>query len=147
MAAGAPVANVRVPRLRAAGAATGPAACADHARPHPYAYDERARGRLQAGDPAGALASARQATKVSPNHADGPELAGEALLAAGKPGDAAREFSRAAKAYPWWGLVQLKWGEALARSGKAEAAKAKFALAGRLDLTRAERAELARVNR
>jgi hypothetical protein len=66
---------------------------------------------------------------------------------AGKPGDAVREFSRAAKAYPWWGRVQLKWGEALAESGKADAAKARFALAARLELTPAERVELARVSR
>ena len=113
----------------------------------PYAYEERARGRLLAGDPAGALVYARLSSKVSPNRADGPELAGEALLAAGKPGDAVREFSRAAKLYPWWGRIQLKWGEALAKLGKADAAKAKFALAVRLELTAAERAELAQVSR
>ena len=108
----------------------------------PYAYEERARGRLQAGDPAGALAYARLSSKVSPNRADGPQLAGEALLAAGKPRDAVREFSRAAKAYPWWGRVQLKWGEALAAQGKAADAQAKWRTAAGMDLAPAERTRL-----
>ena len=108
----------------------------------PFAYEERARGRLQAGDPAGALAYARLSSKVSPNRADGPQLAGEALLAAGKPRDAVREFSRAAKAYPWWGRVQLKWGEALAAQGKAADAQAKWRTAAGMDLAPAERTRL-----
>jgi hypothetical protein len=40
-------------------------------------------------------------------------------------------------------LLHLKWGEALARQGRADEAKAQFAAAARLDLTAAERAELA----
>ena len=108
----------------------------------PFAYEERARSRLQAGDPAGALVYARLSSKVSPHRADGPQLAGEALLAAGKPRDAVREFSRAAKAYPWWGRVQLKWGEALAKLGKADEARAKWRAAAAMELTAAERTRL-----
>jgi tetratricopeptide (TPR) repeat protein len=111
----------------------------------PFAYDESARGRLLAGDPKGALAFARRAAKVSPGHADGPELAGEALLAAGDPRAAAREFARAAQLYPWWGSVHVKWGEALAKLGKPDEARVHWRMAGTMDLTPTERAELARV--
>ena len=41
--------------------------------------------------------------------------------------------------------MHLKWGEALAKQGKAAEARAQFALAAGLDLTAAERAELAGV--
>ena len=55
---------------------------------------------------------------------------------------ALKAYTSAAKLAPRWGLLHLKWGEALAAQGKAEEARAKWRAAAGMDLTAAERARL-----
>ena len=55
-------------------------------------------------------------------------------------------FAEADKYAPNWGRLHLKWGEALGFAGKRDEAKKQFVLATGLDLTPAEKTELARVN-
>ena len=54
-------------------------------------------------------------------------------------------FAEANKYAPNRGRLHLKWGEALAFSGKPADAKAQFARAAQLDLTPPEKAELVRM--
>ena len=54
------------------------------------------------------------------------------------------KFAEANTYAPNWGRLHLKWGEALVYAGKKDGAKAQFARAAQLDLTYADRAELAR---
>jgi Tfp pilus assembly protein PilF len=53
------------------------------------------------------------------------------------------KFAAADKYAPNWGRLHLKWGEALAYSGKPAEAKAQLARAAALDLTPSEKSELA----
>ena len=53
------------------------------------------------------------------------------------------KFAEAEKYAPNWGRLHLKWGEALVYAGKKDEAKAQFARAAQLDLTAAEKSELA----
>ncbi len=114
--------------------------------PHiPTAQREWGRTRVARGDAAGALAQAEAAVKITPHYADAIELAGEALAAKGDAPGAVKRYAEAAKLAPRWGRLHMKWGEALAKQGKAAEAKAQFAAAAGLDLTAAERSELAGV--
>ena len=54
------------------------------------------------------------------------------------------KFAEAEKYAPNWGRLHLKWGEALVYAGKTNEAKTQFARAAQLDLTAADKAELAR---
>ncbi|MDB5454233.1 MAG: hypothetical protein JWO33_2811, partial [Caulobacteraceae bacterium] len=69
---------------------------------------------------------------------------GEALMAKGDFKGAVAKFEQASRHAPRWGRLHMKWGEALAKLGKAAEAKARFAAAAGMDLKPAERAELAR---
>ena len=55
------------------------------------------------------------------------------------------KFAQAGKYAPNWGRLHLKWGEALTYAGKKDEAKAQFTRAATLDLTPAEKSELAHV--
>jgi tetratricopeptide (TPR) repeat protein len=55
------------------------------------------------------------------------------------------KFTEAEKYAPNWGRLHLKWGEALLYTGKTTEAQKQFARAAELDLTAAEKIELARV--
>ncbi len=112
-----------------------------------FAQVEWGKVKLARGDAAGALALARAAQKLAPRFADPVELEAEALLARGDARAAARRFAAADALSPGWGRLHLKWGQALANLGKADEARAQWKLAAGLDLTAAERAELARVLR
>jgi Flp pilus assembly protein TadD len=68
---------------------------------------------------------------------------GEALMAKSRSDLALTKFSEAAEDAPNWGRLHLKWGEALVYAGKKDEAKAQFARATQLDLTPADKAELA----
>jgi tetratricopeptide (TPR) repeat protein len=109
----------------------------------PLAYAEWGRMRLDKGDPDGAIAVLRTAVAKGPRFADPPQIWGEALMAKGDVAAASQKFAEAAKLAPSWGRNHLKAGEALTRLGRAEAARTELRTAGGLDLTAAERAELA----
>ena len=57
---------------------------------------------------------------------------------------AVAKFAEARKYAPNWGRLHLKWGEALVYAGKVDEAKKQFARAAQLDLSAADKAELAR---
>lgn len=109
----------------------------------PLAYAEWGRLRLDKGDPDGAIAVLRTAEAKGPRFADPPQIWGEALMAKGDFAGASRKFADAARLAPNWGRNHLKAGEALTRLGGAEAARNELRTASGLDLTPAERAELA----
>jgi predicted negative regulator of RcsB-dependent stress response len=69
---------------------------------------------------------------------------GEALIAKNRSDLARAKFEAANRYAPNWGRLHLKWGEALLWSGDKDGAKAAFARAEKLDLTDAERQELAK---
>ena len=108
----------------------------------PQAYAERARARLDAGDPAAAAALAATAEAKNPRFADAPEVRGEALLAARDLPGAVAAFARAGALAPRWGRGRLMWGEALLLQGHDREARSQFAAAKALDLSRPDRAAL-----
>jgi hypothetical protein len=109
----------------------------------PYQWGE---ALLDAGDPARALAQFQLANQRGPHWADPLEGWGEALVKLGKPAEAVSRFKAAEKFAPRWGRLHLKWGEALAALGKGDEARTHWRQAAALDLTRAERQELATVS-
>lgn len=109
----------------------------------PQAETAWAEVLLARGDTGGALKQAQASYAKNPRFADASEVWGEALLIQGDAPGAAAKFAEAAKLTPRWGRLRLKWGEALAKEGKKAEAKAQFSAAAGLDLTAAERAELA----
>jgi tetratricopeptide (TPR) repeat protein len=111
-----------------------------------FAETDWARALL-ARDVRGAIAHAAHAHNTSPRFADPLEVWGEALLAKGDAGGAARKLAAAAAFAPKWGRLHLKWGEALAAEGKAAEAQAQWRAAAAMDLTTTERTELARTSR
>jgi tetratricopeptide (TPR) repeat protein len=98
------------------------------------------------GDPARAAVQFREALRRSPRAEEAMVGLGEALLAQGDAAGAVQQFVAADKLTPLWGRLHLKLGQALAKQGRAADARAQFATAARLDLTAAERAELAQVS-
>jgi tetratricopeptide (TPR) repeat protein len=111
----------------------------------PEAYNDWGRVLLMKGDLAGAIAKFGIAIQKGPHFADPLEMWGEALMAQNRSDLALAKFEEANKYAPAWGRLHLKWGEALLWSGDKAAAQRQFAAAASLDLTRAEKAELARV--
>jgi len=110
----------------------------------PFAYEEWGRSLLLRGKPDEALAQFVIATQKGPHFADPLEGWGEALMAKNQSHLAVAKFAEAQKYAPNWGRLHLKWGEALVYAGKKDEAKAHLALAAGLDLTPADKAELAR---
>ena len=108
----------------------------------PFAQTDWGRIRLQRGDIDGALELAADAHAKTADFADPLELWGEALLAKNDAKGAAARFSKAAQFAPRWGRLHLKWGEALAKLGKADEARAKWGAASGMDLTPTERARV-----
>jgi hypothetical protein len=68
-------------------------------------------------------------------------------MAKKQPDQALDKFAEAEKYAPNWGRLHLKWGEALGFSGKKDEAQKQYATAAGLDLTAADKAELARDTR
>src|SRR4029077_13333507 len=97
------------------------------------------------GDAAGAATQFRIANQNGPHFADPMEGWGEGLMAKNQSRVALAKCAEAEKYAPNWGRLHLKWGEALVYVGKKDEAKAQFARAAVLDLTAAEKAELARI--
>ena len=56
------------------------------------------------------------------------------------------KFAEADRYAPNWGRLHLKWGEALIYTGKNDEAREQYQKASMLDLTAADKAELARVS-
>jgi tetratricopeptide (TPR) repeat protein len=110
----------------------------------PFAYSDWGAALLARGDTDGAIAKFTTANQIGPHFANPLEGWGEALMAKNQSHLALAKFAEAEKYAPNWGRLHLKWGEALVYAGKKDQAQAQFTRAGQLDLTAAEKAELAR---
>ena len=110
----------------------------------PFAHMDWAKALLAKGDVDGAIAQLVLANKAGPHFADPLELWGEALARKGDLAVAVAKFAEADKFAPRWGRNHLLWGEALARLGKSGEAQRQFNAAAGLDLSVADRAELAK---
>jgi hypothetical protein len=109
----------------------------------PFAYADWGAVLLEQGKPDAAIAKFALANRQGPHFADPLELWGEALMAKRRSDLALAKFAAAEKYAPGWGRLHLKWGEALAYAGDRNEATKQFAAATRLQLTQAEKAELA----
>jgi tetratricopeptide (TPR) repeat protein len=110
----------------------------------PFPDSEWGAMLLAKGDAAGAIAKFRNANQKGPHFADPLEMWGEALMLQNRSDLALAKFMDADQYAPHWGRLHLKWGEALVYAGKPDEAKKQFAIASGLDLSAADRAELAR---
>ena len=109
----------------------------------PFAEYEWGRVMLTRGQTDAAMAEFKLANQKGPHFADPLEGWGEALMAKNQSHLALAKFAEAEKYAPNWGRLHLKWGEALVYAGKKDEAKAQFTRAVQLDLTPAEKSELA----
>jgi tetratricopeptide (TPR) repeat protein len=109
----------------------------------PFAEAAWGRALLARKQPDAAIAHFAAANRIGPHFADPLEGWGEALMAKNESRLAPAKFAEAEKHAPNWGWLQLKWGEALAYAGKKDEAAKHFARAATLDLTPAEKSELA----
>jgi tetratricopeptide (TPR) repeat protein len=112
----------------------------------PFAYADWGEMLLHEGDYDAAIAEFREANLKGPHFADPLEKWGEALVQEKRSDLALAKFEEAAKFAPNWGRLHLKWGEALVYAAKKDQAGKQFALASALDLSAAEKSELARMN-
>jgi tetratricopeptide (TPR) repeat protein len=110
----------------------------------PFAFTDWGQMLLAKGDPDAAIAQFTIANQKGPHFADPLEGWGEALMAKNESHLALAKFAEADKYAPNWGRLHLKWGEALVYAGKKEDARAQLQKALTLDLTAADKAELAR---
>jgi tetratricopeptide (TPR) repeat protein len=109
----------------------------------PLVYATWGQALLERGQPDAAIAQFTIANRRGPHFADPLEGWGEALMAQNRSDQALAKFAEAEKYAPNWGRLHLKWGEALAYAGKRDDARAQFSRATQLDLTPAEKSELA----
>ena len=110
----------------------------------PFAHEDWGRSLLERGQADAAIEKFQLSSEKGPHFADSLEGWGEALMARNQSHLALAKFAEAVKYAPNWGRLHLKWGEALAYSGKRDEAARQFARAAQLDLTQAEKSELAR---
>jgi Flp pilus assembly protein TadD len=99
---------------------------------------------LQKGDVDGAIVKFQTANQKGPHFADPLELWGEALMATNRSDLALAKFEEAARYAPSWGRLHMKWAEALGYVGRRGEARAQYRIASTLDLSVADKAELAR---
>jgi tetratricopeptide (TPR) repeat protein len=111
----------------------------------PFADTEWGAMLMAKGDDDGAIAKFTLANQKGPHFADPLEMWGEALMRENRSDLALAIFAEAEKYAPNWGRLHLKWGEALLWSGDKVGAQKQFAVASHLDLTAAEKSELAGV--
>ncbi len=111
----------------------------------PFAYTDWGRMLLAKSDLDGAIATFAAANRKGPHFADPLEYWGETLIAKNRSDLALAKFAEANQYAPNWGRLHLKWGEALHWAGHKNEAQQQLALAARLDLTAAEKSELAQV--
>jgi tetratricopeptide (TPR) repeat protein len=109
----------------------------------PFAYIDWGQMLLTKGDDNGAIAKFTLANQKSPYFADPLEMWGEALMSKNRSDLALAKFEEANKYAPNWGRLHLKWGDALLYSGDKNGAEKQFALTAHLDLSAAEKSELA----
>ena len=110
----------------------------------PFAEEEWGEALLERGQPDAAIAKFTIANQKGPHFADALEGWGEALMRQNRSDRALAKFEEAAKYAPNWGRLHLKWREALVYAGKKDEAQKQFALAATLDLSAADKAELAK---
>jgi tetratricopeptide (TPR) repeat protein len=110
----------------------------------PFAYFDWGQSLLARGQTDEAIEKFKLANQKGPRFADPLEGWGEALMAKNQSHLALAKFAAANQYAPNWGRLHLKWGEALRYVGKPEEARKHLARAAQLDLTPAEKAELAR---
>jgi tetratricopeptide (TPR) repeat protein len=110
----------------------------------PFAYTDWGDMLLARGQPGAAIEKFTLANQKGPHFADPLEGWGEALMAKNQSHLALAKFAEAEKYAPNWGRLHLKWGEALVYAGKKDEAKVQFARAAQLDLSVADKAELAK---
>ena len=118
----------------------------------PFAYFEWGEARLARRDFDGAATLFRRASEISPRWADPLKYWADALaLRAVSRGDrsgmkeALRLYRQASERARRWGALHLDWGRALWHAGHRDEAREKFAVAARMDLSRADRARLVRI--
>jgi tetratricopeptide (TPR) repeat protein len=112
----------------------------------PFAYADWGQMLLAKDDPDAAIAKFTVANQKGPHFADPLEMWGEALMTKNRSDLALAKFTEAEKYAPNWGRLHLKWGEALFYAGKKDEAHAQYQKASSLDLSAADKAELAKVN-
>jgi tetratricopeptide (TPR) repeat protein len=112
----------------------------------PFADTDWGAMLLAKGDYDGAIAKFRSANQNGPHFADPLEMWGEALMMKNRSDLALAKFEEADKYAPDWGRLHLKWGEALFWSGDKDGAQKQFAIAAGLDLSAADKSELAKVS-
>ena len=110
----------------------------------PFAYADWGLALLDRGDADAAIAKFTLANQKGPKFADPLEMWGEALIAKKQPDLALAKFEEAEKYAPNWGRLHLKWGEALGYAERKDEARAQYQKASTLDLSAADKAELAR---
>jgi tetratricopeptide (TPR) repeat protein len=111
----------------------------------PFADADWGQMLLAKGDLDGAIAKFESANRKGPHFADPLEMWGEALMRQNRSDLALAKFAEADKYAPNWGRLHLKWGEALFYAGQKDDAKTQLAIAATLDLSGAEKSELARL--
>ncbi len=112
----------------------------------PFADTDWGETLLRKGDLDGAIAKFKIANQKGPHFADPLEMWGEALVRKNRSDLALAKFEEADEYAPNWGRLHLKWGEALLWTGDKAGAQKQFGIAMALDLTPAEKSELARVS-
>jgi hypothetical protein len=112
----------------------------------PFAYADWGQAFLERGDSDGAIAKFTIASQKGPKFADPLEMWGEALMAQNRSDLALAKFAEADKYAPNWGRLHLKWGEALGYAGRKDEARKQYHAASTLDLSAADKAELAKMN-
>jgi tetratricopeptide (TPR) repeat protein len=112
----------------------------------PFADTAWGQALLERGDADGAIAKFTLANQKGPKFADPLEMWGEALMKKNRSDQALAKFEAAEKYAPNWGRLHLKWGEALGYAGRKDEAQKQYALAAGLDLSAADKAELAKVS-
>jgi tetratricopeptide (TPR) repeat protein len=110
----------------------------------PFAFSEWGEAKLARGDEAGAITLFRQAQVNGPRWADPVKYEADALMAQGDAAGAIRKYRAAADRAPRWGALHLAWGRALEAQGRRDQAREKYSEAARMDLSAADRAEVAR---
>ncbi|WP_298126125.1 tetratricopeptide repeat protein [Brevundimonas sp.] len=110
----------------------------------PFAFAERGQMLMARGDPAGAIRFFEEAIERGPRWADPQKFWGDALMAQGDEAGAIRKYRAAAERAPQWGALHLAWGRALWAQGRRDQARERWRAAAGMDLSAADRAEVAR---
>ncbi len=111
----------------------------------PMVYATWGEALLRRGDADGAIVRFETANQKGPHFADPLEGWGEALMTKNQSHLALAKFAEAEKYAPNWGRLHLKWGEALVYAGRKDDARAQYRKASMLDLSAADKAELAKM--